>query len=357
MNRLILYAASLALTAAAVTGASAQDKSLIAFGILEPVSAEDAQAQAQQWLKQTDQGTAANMQTFETIWKRKNRTVLDRLASTFVLGDKQAAKLLADVRNPSIPAPTELPKRISDDNAPKFYRANLTLAYARELVHRRVYEQALDALQQIKAEDVVDPAGYFFNRAVCEHGIIDKDNASKSINRLLGDVVLSPERYKTVSILMLMDMQTWKQTDLGDLARKMKNVKRRLQLARGGPKTQEMQKEIIRQLDRMINPPEPPRDPGDIEPGPPGNPDDYEPGPNNPNGRTIPTPRQRSTPGGPSGPGQVDQKRVRDLVTNWGQMSERERAEAIQSITDGMDAMNRQLIENYFRNIAKDSQD
>jgi polyhydroxyalkanoate synthesis regulator phasin len=47
-------------------------------------------------------------------------------------------------------------------------------------------------------------------------------------------------------------MHTWSEKDLDSIARKMKNVERRLDLSRGGPKTQKIQKEIVARLDEMI---------------------------------------------------------------------------------------------------------
>jgi chemotaxis regulatin CheY-phosphate phosphatase CheZ len=59
-----------------------------------------------------------------------------------------------------------------------------------------------------------------------------------------------------VSILMAFDMQSWKEADvysrLGNIARKMDNIERRLDLARGGPKTQKMEKDAIARLDEII---------------------------------------------------------------------------------------------------------
>src|SRR5262249_36103864 len=75
--------------------------------------------------------------------------------------------------------------------------------------------------------------------------------AEKSINRLV-DEVKGPERYQIVGVLMLMDMQTWKEKDLAAVARKMGNIERRLELARGGPETQKLQKDVIRRLDELI---------------------------------------------------------------------------------------------------------
>jgi len=70
--------------------------------------------------------------------------------------------------------------------------------------------------------------------------------------RLLDDATDVPDRYKMVSVLMAFDMQTWKEKDLGEIARKMDNIERRLELARGGPQTQKIQKEVVARLDELI---------------------------------------------------------------------------------------------------------
>ena len=108
----------------------------------------------------------------------------------------------------------------------------------------------------MKPEQVVDPATYLFHRAVAEHGLLLKDDANRSILRMLDDAQDVPDRYKMVSILMAFDMQSWKEGDipakLGGIARKMDNIERRLELARGGPKTQKIQKEVVARLDELI---------------------------------------------------------------------------------------------------------
>jgi hypothetical protein len=253
MRRLIILAAmAVGWMSTLVSSLPAQSKGVVAFGTLEAVSAETVQTRARDWFKQTGNANPDMMQQFEALWQQQHRSALDRLADTFALGDPQTAKLLAEARDPLNPAPIKVPDQITNDKAPGFFRANLALAYAKALVHRRVYEEALDALNAVKAEDVVDPASYLFHRAVCEHGLLQKSQANQSINRLLDDVLASPDRYKTVSILMLLDMQTWKDKDLGEIARKMENIERRLELARGGPQTQGLQKEVIRRLDELI---------------------------------------------------------------------------------------------------------
>src|SRR4029077_11226700 len=122
----------------------------------------------------------------------------------------------------------------------------------RALSTRRVFEESLDVLKTCRPEQVVDPAAYLFHRSVAEHGLLNKSEATVTINRLLDDCIGSAERYKSVSALMLLDMVTWQEKDLGAIARKMENIERRLDLARGGPQTQKLQKEVVARLDELI---------------------------------------------------------------------------------------------------------
>jgi hypothetical protein len=212
-----------------------------------------ARTRSLEWLKQVGKADEATTKQFEAIWKQGDRTVLDRVADTLALGNAAAAKLLAEARNPQAPAPVEVPALLKDAKAAPFFRANLALAYAKALSNRRVHEEALDTLKAVTPEQVIDPASYLFHRAVCEHALVLKKEATGTINRLLEDALDAPERYKTVATLMLLDMQTWKdKKDLGAIVRKMKNSERRLELARGGPQTQKIQKEIVDRLDEII---------------------------------------------------------------------------------------------------------
>jgi hypothetical protein len=227
-------------------------KEVAAFGALDAPSAEAAQASTLAWLKQTGKADEVALRQFEIIWKQTDRSVLDRVADSLALGDPRAAKLMVEANDPTSPAPTAIPEVLQDAKASAFYRANLALAYARALSNRRVHEEALAILKTTRPELVVDPAAYLFHRAVSEHALLQRPEAGRSITRLLEDAIEAPDRYKTVGMLMLLDMQTWKDKDLGAVARKMDNVERRLELARGGPQTQKLQKEVVARLDELI---------------------------------------------------------------------------------------------------------
>jgi hypothetical protein len=227
-------------------------KEAISFGQLQAPTAEVARAQALDWFKGTGKADAEGLKAFETIWAQTDRPILERVAETLTLGDADAAKALAEARDGSQPAPTTVPALLKDAKKPAFFRSNFALAYAKALTKRRVYEEALDALKVAKPEQVVDPAGYLFHRAVAEHALLQKEDALRTIARLLEDGADAPDRYRLVGMLMAVDMQAWKDKDLGTVARLMDNVERRLDLARGGPQTQKTQKQIVARLDELI---------------------------------------------------------------------------------------------------------
>jgi hypothetical protein len=314
------------------------------FGNLQSTRPEVAKARAVAWLKEAGKFDAAKQKQVDAIWKQADRSVLERLADTFALGSPDAGKLLAEARDPKAPAPTRVPALLTDKKQPVFFRANLALAYGRALCLRRVYEEALEVFRTVKAEDVIEPATYLFQRAVCEYAMLLKADAQKTIDQLV-DEVKGPQRYQIVAVLMLMDMQTWKDKDLGAIARKMSNIERRLELARGGPQTQKLQKEVIIRLDELIKELEnknPPRDgpsPPDPKPGKPGD--------------TRRPPDETPPPGGPGGTGKVFRQRFNNLRENWGSLPRRDREERLQELTRGMPPRYREAIENYFRNLTE----
>jgi len=220
------------------------------FGALKSPDPAEVRKQAEAWLKSV-KNDAATQAKFKTIWEA-DRSVVDKVSSTLTLGDPAAAKLLAEASDGDAPAPTEVPALFKDKKKSAFYRANLALAYAKALTTRKVYEEALESFAAVKPEEVVDPGVFFFHKAVCEYELMLKDRSEGSIDRLLVDVSDAPERYRMVAALMHFDMLTWQEKDLGWIARKMDNIQRRLDLRRGGKKTQKMQKEVLVRLDEMI---------------------------------------------------------------------------------------------------------
>jgi hypothetical protein len=242
-----------AVLVAGVARAGDTKPEIYTFGTLKAVAAETARAQAQEWLTKAGKTDEATRKQFDAIWNRTDESTLDKIAATLSL-DAEAAKVLKAVNDITVGVPKEVPSAIKDRKQSSFYRANLALLFAKAASSRRVYEEALEALKAVKPEDVVDPSAYFFHKAVAEHALMNRDEASQSIVRLLDDVADAPDRYKMVATLMFFDMQSWKrdEKDLMQISKLMDNSGRRLDLSRAGKTTQEIQKKIVFRLDEVI---------------------------------------------------------------------------------------------------------
>lgn len=349
MTRLWLSPVALALMLGLASHAVGTEKT-VSFGSLERPDAAAVKSRVLTWLKESGAKDAGQ---FDAVWQHEERSLLERVADAIALGNPDAAKLLADARDPSMPAPIEVAAFFKDAKVPMFVRANVGLVYARALSNRRIYEEGLAVLRNFGAEHVVDPAAYLFYRAVSEHALLLKPEATRSIERLLEEAIgIAPERYKTVSTLMLLDMQTWKDKDLASIARKMENIERRLELARGGPVTQKLQKEVVLRLDEMIkklenqakslsnpnqgNCPSGGEKQGDGQPG-----------------NKAENPLQDSKIANQGGTGHVDPVKIRKLAEEWGRLPPRERMRNLQELTQGMSPRHREAIENYFKNLAQ----
>lgn len=223
------------------------------FGSLKSVSTETARSQALDWLTKIGKTDEATRKQFDAIWSHADHCVLDKVTDTLSL-DPATAKLIKSINDITTNVPKDVPAEIKDHSKPSFYRANLALVFAKAISSRRVYEEALEALRLVKPEEVVDPSAYFFHKAVAEHALMKRDDASQSIVRLLDDVADAPDRYKMVATLMFFDMQSWKrdEKDLLQISKLMDNSGRRLDLSRAGKVTQEIQKKIVFRLDEVI---------------------------------------------------------------------------------------------------------
>src|SRR5207248_603623 len=195
-----------------------------------------------------------------------------------------------------------------------FFRTNIALAFAKAAASKKVYEEALDALNSVTTpEAAVDPAAYYFFKAVSEWATMRKEPATGSIIKLIDEVADAPDRYKRVAIEMFFEMQNWSADpkDLSNIERLMDNSGRRLELARAGEKTQDIQKKIVFRLDELIKEMENKNKPGQGQCNGGNCPNGGQAGKpgNNPGNTVNPTQNaQDSVIMGGSGAGKVDEK-------------------------------------------------
>src|SRR5262249_16643454 len=165
-----------------------------------------------------------------------------------------AQKVMTAARGSAAEAPKDVPAILLDEKQDSYLRANLSVGFARGLTNGRVYEESLGALANVKPGQPVDPAAAFFYRPVAEHALMKKDDAMRSIVRLLDDVGAAPDRYTMLARILFVEMATWKkdEKDLANIRRLMDNSERRLSQSRGGKTTQDIQKKIVFRLDELL---------------------------------------------------------------------------------------------------------
>jgi hypothetical protein len=326
---------TLALALAAVLNAGrAAAEEPPAFGVIKGPGAEAAKAQALAWLKTAK---ADALPQGETLWgQADDRPLIERVADTLALGDAEAGKLIATLRDPAAAVPEGVPAFLKDTKRAPFLRTNLTLYFAKVLATRRAYEETLDALKIVRPEQVVDPASYYFFKAVAENKLRHKDEGLAAVHRLLTSVPDAPERYVVLATLMKSEMEAWND-DLGDINRRMREVEDRLEIARGGPKTQQKQKEILDKLDKKIDDIEKQLQQMQAVAG--AAPQSMEPAQDT---RII----------GGAGEGKVDKKKLQKTAEIWGRMPEKDRVKALEAIGREYPPHYREAIEEYLRKSA-----
>jgi len=224
----------------------------LTFGTLRTMSPEAVKAKVEGFLKAEGKLDQAKL---DGIWADADRTVLDRTVQSIGLARPDAVKAIADARAVTAPAFTAIPAAIAGETS-AFAKANLAAAFAKALAGKRVYEEAVLAAKSaaVKADEIVEPASFYFFKAVAEFSLTKKDDATATIVRLLDDVTDAPDRYRVVATQMFFDLQQWAKDpkDLTNIAKLMDNSGRRLDLDRGGKDTQDIQKKILFRLDEKI---------------------------------------------------------------------------------------------------------
>ena len=256
-------------------------------------------------------------------------------------------------------APAAVPAVLKDEKQDAFFRTNVALAFAKAAASRKVYEEALDALKGTSPELAVDPASFYFFKAVSHHATAmktgDKDSAVTAIVKLLDDVADAPDRYKMVATLMFFDIQNWASDpkDLSNIERLMDNSGRRLDLARGGETTQDIQKKIVFRLDELIKEMEAKAKDGQCKGG--NCPGGGKPGSKPGNGSTVnpSQPAPDSTVMGGSGAGKVDPAELRKIAEQWGTLPADKRAKVVSEITRDLPPKFEPMIKNYFEALDK----
>ena len=309
-------------------------------------------AQAMEWLAR-QKATDAAREKAKAVWADlpKNASGMDllsRAAITFALGDRRAAALVKICSKPRVRTPNglqPLPSQawlVADrpDKPPAsepFFSANLRLLYGRWLIRQSMYDEAYEQLAGLEPQDVADPGALLFFQAVACHRLIKTDEALAAVRRLMEREEDCLRRYRSLARLMQNDLEGLAEDSLDHIARRMDNVRRRLDLGRPGEKTRKIEDGIIESLDKLIKKLE--KQQQQQQAGSAG--DNKRP--------SIPAGDSRAMSG--RGPGRVVRRGI-GAKMGWGNLPSKKREEALQQVNREFPAHYREVIEQYFRKLA-----
>ena len=274
----------------------------------------------------------------EALWALPKPATEDelllRVAETCALVNQDAAKLVALCRQPRNQLTAPAPTWLRSSGVPPVFANNLRLFYAQWLVHESLYDEALEQLSGLKPDDVAAPASLLFYQGVVYRALLDKDSGLRSIDELLQGAEASPRRYVALARLMQEDLKGLQDDTLDHVARRMGDIRRRLDLGRAGSKVRKEEDGVIKSLDKMIKKLEDQQQQqaggGNLQPS---------------------RPAQQSRIMDGKGPGNVTKKNI-GSESGWGNLPPKERERAMQEIGRDFPSHYRDVIEQYFRRLA-----
>lgn len=264
--------------------------------------------------------------------------LLDRLAATAALADASARALVALCHTDQPPLPLPAFSVLDEQSMPPLVRNSLRLYYGRWLAQRALYDDALVQIDALTPGDVADPASLLFYQGVVHHRLLNKDKCLPALNKLLENKGQIPRRFEILAVLMEADLGPLKPDSLDEVSRLMDDVERRLGFGHAGRKVRQQEDDVIAKLDKMIEETEKQQQQMSA-----ARQDSTQPS----------NPAQDSAPLGGRGPGNVDQKAI-GKTAGWGNLPPKQREEALQQMGKDLPAHFRELIEEYFRKLARD---
>lgn len=266
--------------------------------------------------------------------------LLEVLADSLATADTAVREVVVFCRQEQ-PAAVATFDILDAEETPPLVGNNLKLLYGRWLAQHEYYDESLALIGKLNPEDVVDPASLLFYQGVGHQRLLDKDPCLSALDKLLENEGEIPQRYETVAQLMQADLKPLKTDSLNEVSRLMDDIERRLGFGRAGTKVRKKEDDVVAKLDKMIEEME--KQQSSSSSGSAG-------------GSNPSSPMQDSMPGGGSGPGNVEQRNVGSR-SDWGNLPPKQRQEALQQIAKGLPSHYREVIEEYFRKLARDGND
>lgn len=258
-----------------------------------------------------------------------------RVVRTFATTNPKVATLLQACKFGVLVPPTSA--LLEDEQQAPYFAHNLKAFVGVFLTQAEFYDEGLELFARTKPQELVDPASYFFHKAVCEHRLLKAKAGLKTLKQLLDDTSDVPVRYSTVAALMQTDLEKLKEKSLDEVARMMSDVQRRLKLGRGGARVQKTEEEIVARLDELIKKlEEQQKSSSQSQSG---------------TGKGVPEGAPDSIIKGSTAPGDVDQRDIGQKA-GWGALPPKQQTKARNLIDRELPPHYRNAIEQYLRKLA-----
>lgn len=267
--------------------------------------------------------------------------LFDALMQTLYIADDDVRNLVDQCRELTY-SPTLLSVNIPESSSDSpLVTNNVRYFLARHLAILNAYDEASELFQRVNLEYVVDPAGCLFYQAVCDHRLLAKDSGLEALTKLLEQTEEVPVRYQKLGELMKKDLEDVEEKTIGEVARQMRDVERRLNLGRADEDTIEVEEKIIATLDELIKKME---DQQQQQQGGGGG------GAQQLSGDAKPA--EESYLGGVKGPGETDKKELGNK-DNWGNVPPKAREAAKNMLDRQFPAHYRRAVEAYLKKVAE----
>jgi hypothetical protein len=300
-----------------------------------------------QWLEgQTLEAT--QQAKVEALWPAEMPTMtgaelLEQAAATFAIIDPRAAEVVKYCQGQKRKFAAPQFALLQDESAPPLVRGNMKLLFGRWLAQQELFDEALAQLEGLDAAQVVDPASLLFYQSVCYHRVLNKDQALPTIAKQLENEDTLPRRYATVAKLMEADLAPLKADSLDEIARLMDAIRIEMEHARAGTRVRKRQDEVIAKLDKLIEELEKQRQ-------------EQQQSSSSSGGAPPSQPAPDSNAMGGRGDGKVPPKKIGSKA-DWGNLPPKDREEALQQIGKEFPSHFREVIEEYFHKLARDSEE
>jgi hypothetical protein len=311
----------------------------------QPADYETVREEVAKWQAEVELDDEATRE-LKSLWPRESpaeatgAALLDRVAQSIAPADPRAAdqghRCGAAYKGPAPPKAAWL----ATPEIPDFARNNLRLYYARWLAQYGLYDEVLEQVADLQPADVIDPASLLFYQMAAYHQLVQPEEARAALVRLMEHEDALPRRFQQVAQLVQRDLSALEDESLDHIARRMRDVRRRLDYGRAGEKVQTVERGVLESLDKKIE---------DLEKQQQQQQQSASSGGSSQSSK----PMEDSRPAELKAPMQVDRREI-GSQSGWGDLPPKEREQALQQIGREFPAHYRELIEDYFRELANE---